>query len=60
MFVKNFEGGVVVLDSVALLPKKEDEGSVGDAQMALAARMNSQGLRKLFPYMKAQVLLYLQ
>ena len=53
MFVKNFEGGVVVLDSVALLlPKKEDEGSVGDAQMALAARMNSQGLRKLFPYMK--------
>ena len=52
-FVKTFDNGVIVLDSVALLlPKKEDEGSVGDAQMALAARMNSQGLRKLFPYMK--------
>jgi recombination protein RecA len=25
---------------------------VGDAQMGAAARMNSQGLRKLFPYMK--------
>ena len=44
---------MVVLDSVALLlPKKEDEGMVGDAQMASAARMNSQGLRKLFPYME--------
>ena len=52
-FVKTFDNGIIVLDSVALLlPKKEDEGSVGDAQMALAARMNSQGLRKLFPYMK--------
>ena len=52
-FVKTFDNCVIVLDSVALLlPKKEDEGSVGDAQMALAARMNSQGLRKLFPYMK--------
>ena len=52
-FVKTFDNGVIVLDSVALLlPKKEDEGRVGDAQMALAARMNSQGLRKLFPYMK--------
>lgn len=51
-FVKTFENGIVVLDSVAvLLPKKEDEGQVGDAQMALAARMNSQGFRKLFPYM---------
>lgn len=52
-FAKNFENGIIVLDSVALLlPKKEDEGMVGDAQMASAARMNSQGLRKLFPYMK--------
>ena len=41
MFVKNFEGGVVVLDSVAfLLPKKEDEGSVSDTKMTLEARMN--------------------
>ena len=52
-FTKNFKNGMVVLDSVALLlPKKEDEGMVGDAQMASAARMNSQGLRKLFPYME--------
>lgn len=52
-FTKAFEIGIIVLDSVALLlPKKEDEGMVGDAQMASAARMNSQGLRKLFPYMK--------
>jgi recombination protein RecA len=52
-FVKIFEKGIIILDSVALLlPKKEDEGMVGDAQMASAARMNSQGLRKLFPYMK--------
>lgn len=51
-FVKTFQKGIVILDSIALLlPKKEDEGMVGDAQMALAARMNSQGLRKLFPYM---------
>lgn len=51
-FAKTFQNGVIVLDSVALLlPIKEDEGQVGDAQMASAARMNSQGLRKLFPYM---------
>lgn len=52
-FTKNFGNGVVVLDSVTLLlPQKEEEGQVGDAQMASAARMNSQGLRKLFPNMK--------
>lgn len=51
-FAKTFQKGAIVLDSVALLlPVKEDEGQVGDAQMAAAARMNSQGLRKLFPYM---------
>jgi recombination protein RecA len=51
-FAKTFQNGAIVLDSVALLlPAKEDEGQVGDAQMASAARMNSQGLRKLFPYM---------
>lgn len=52
-FAKMFQSGIVVIDSVALLlPKKEEEGLVGDAQMASAARMNSQGLRKLFPHMK--------
>lgn len=51
-FAKMIQKGAIVLDSVALLlPIKEDEGQVGDAQMAAAARMNSQGLRKLFPYM---------
>ena len=52
-FVKKFQKGIIVLDSYSLLlPKKEDEGMVGDAQMGSAAKMNSQGLRKLFPYMK--------
>ncbi len=51
-FVKNIAKGVIILDSVAcLLSAKEDEGQVGDAQMASAARMNSQGLRKLMPHM---------
>ena len=50
-FIKINNCGIVILDSVAgLLPAKEDEGEVGDAQMALAARMNSQGFRKLMPY----------
>lgn len=51
-FCRNVKGGLVVLDSVALLlPEKEDEGSVGDANMALAARMNSKGLRKIMPHL---------
>ncbi len=50
-FAKNFSGGLIVLDSVPLLlPEKEDEGDMGDAQMASAARMNSQGFRKYFPH----------
>lgn len=52
-FTKNYKKGAIVLDSVALLlNEKEFEGEVGDAQMAGAARMNSQGFRKLFPYIK--------
>lgn len=39
---------VIVVDSVAaLVPKAELEGEVGDAHMALQARMMSQALRKL-------------
>lgn len=39
---------VVVVDSVAaLVPKAEIEGSMGDAQMGLQARLMSQALRKL-------------
>lgn len=50
-FCKMHLGGLVVIDSVSLiLPTKEDEGDVGDAQMASQARLNSQGLRMLFPH----------
>ena len=51
-FAKSIKGGLVVIDSVSLLlPEKEDEGLVGDAQMGSAARMNSQALRKLMPHL---------
>lgn len=50
---RDYKKGIVVLDSVTLLlNEKEFEGEVGDAVMAGAARMNSQGFRKLFPYIK--------
>ncbi|CAN1340287.1 DNA repair protein recA homolog 3, mitochondrial [Linum perenne] len=40
--------GVVVVDSVAaLVPKSELEGEMGDAHMAVQARLMSQALRKL-------------
>lgn len=52
-FVKNYQKGIVILDSVALLlNEKEFEGEVGDAQMAGAARMNSQGFRMMMPHIK--------
>ncbi len=39
---------IVVVDSVAaLVPKKELEGEMGDAQMGSQARLMSQGMRKL-------------
>lgn len=39
---------IIVVDSVAaLVPKKEIEGDMGDAQMGLQARLMSQALRKL-------------
>jgi len=50
-FAKNIVGGLIILDSFALLlPSKEDEGDMGAAQMGSSARLNSQGLRKLFPH----------
>lgn len=50
-FAKNSVGGLIVLDSVTLLlPIREEEGDMGDAQMASAARLNSQGLRKIMPH----------
>jgi recombination protein RecA len=39
---------IIVIDSVAaLVPRKEIEGDMGDAQMGLQARLMSQALRKL-------------
>lgn len=53
MIMKVNGNGMVVLDSIAtLMNAKESEGSVGDAQMAGAARMNSQGWRMILPYIK--------
>lgn len=46
--IKSSEFGVVIVDSVAaLVPKKELEGEMGDAQMGLQARLMSQAMRKL-------------
>lgn len=50
-------GGVelVVIDSVAaLVPKAEIEGDMGDAHMALQARLMSQALRKLTAHLSKQ------
>ncbi|KAL3693724.1 hypothetical protein R1sor_007375 [Riccia sorocarpa] len=47
-FIRSCSASVVVIDSVAALaPKAELEGSMGDAHMALQARLMSQALRKL-------------
>ncbi|KAL2634244.1 hypothetical protein R1flu_005723 [Riccia fluitans] len=47
-FIRSCSAAVVVIDSVAALaPKAELEGSMGDAHMALQARLMSQALRKL-------------
>jgi len=46
--VKSNDVGVIVVDSVAaLVPRREIEGEMGDAQMGLQARMMSQAMRKL-------------
>lgn len=51
-FVKNHKGGLIVVDSVpTLLPEKTDMADMGDAQISLLARLNSQGVRKLLPHM---------
>lgn len=48
MYVRSGEIDVVVVDSVAALaPKAEIEGEMGDAHMALVARLMSQAMRKL-------------
>jgi recombination protein RecA len=46
--IKSEQFAVVVIDSVAaLVPKKELEGEMGDAQMGSQARLMSQAMRKL-------------
>ena len=48
--IRSNSAAVVVIDSVAaLVPKAELEGEMGDAHMALQARLMSQALRKLTP-----------
>lgn len=50
MMVKSGSFDIIVIDSVAaLVPKAELEGSMGDPQMGLQARLMSQALRKLTP-----------
>lgn len=47
-FVRSGAAGIIVVDSVAaLVPKAEIEGDMGDAHMALQARLMSQALRKV-------------
>lgn len=47
-FVRSGAAGIIVIDSVAaLVPKAEIEGDMGDAHMALQARLMSQALRKV-------------
>ncbi len=47
MLVRSGAVDVVVVDSVAALPKAEIEGEMGDSHMGLQARLMSQALRKL-------------
>ena len=52
-FMNAFKGGIIVVDSVpTLLPEKERASDIGDAKMALAARANSEGVRKVLPKSK--------
>lgn len=50
-FIESFNGGgMVVVDSVdSLLPETEEQSDMGDANIGAAAKLNSQGIRKLVP-----------
>lgn len=51
--LRSKERGVIIIDSVAaLVPKAEIEGDMGDAHMALQARLMSQAMRKLIGLVK--------
>lgn len=52
-FSSSFKGGLIVVDSVALLlPAKESAGDMGDAQMGAHARLMSQGMRMVMPLVR--------
>jgi recombination protein RecA len=52
--IKTGEIGLVVLDSqTGLVPRGVLNGEVGDAKMALAARVNSEALQKIHPILKS-------
>lgn len=54
MIIKSGEVDFIALDSVAsLAPRAEVEGEMGDAHMALVARLMSQAMRKLTSIIKA-------
>jgi len=51
--VKSGEIGLIVIDShTAMTPQKVIEGDIGDAKMALQARINSEALLKIKPLLK--------
>lgn len=51
-FAETFKGGLIGIDSVpSLLPSNYTESDMGDAKMAMAARLNSEGVRKIIPYL---------
>lgn len=53
MYIRSHELDVVIVDSVAALtPRAEIEGEMGDAHMALQARLMSQAMRKLVSAVK--------
>lgn len=52
-FSSSFKGGLIIVDSVALLlPAKESAGDMGDAQMGAHARLMSQGMRMVMPLVR--------
>ena len=59
-FVRSGAVDIVVVDSVALTPKAEIEGEMGDTHVGLQARLMSRALRKLSVQFQNQILqLYL-
>ena len=47
MLVRSAAVDVIIVDSVALTPRAEIEGDMGDSHVGLQARLMSQALRKM-------------